>query len=800
MVKQRWSCVGMIRRKKKVERKNRLAEGILLSNRFYEQKENRKVTLLIKAIMVYLLVEGSLGGMLSAFEIQCEMLVLHIVIFLGAWYCACLYYRKKWENIGYILLFFLMLGVGIPLHRYINSGFFGVVNDISRQATSFFGSNAVRSYKEQISNHSLAITIAMSYIGVICCIITNILVSRKMRYVSVILLGMGSLLLPAYLNHEPAGIYVVFLITGLVMTFLMRGNGHYGLKAEDCSYRYEEKKSHITYQYHRQSFAGILCLVFGIVMAGTILWSVVYPKEKFQAAHTMSNWKADTMDIMENIYLRGLAGLMSFYPNTGGMNSGELGRVSSVRFDYDPDLTVEFVPYSYDRIYLKTFTGADYYPYENQWNRGGVLEQKEADSCDTACRLQKRYEKKEKDSAKGVMYITNEAAAIGGYRPYYTICTEAAIIEQEVEYDYYATGTEAAITEQGIVYDEIMPGETRSYTYYPMLIGNLEGDAEALISEAWLRIPKVNENVIAEFCKEAGFSGDKKKIESELRQYFQEHYPYTLRPGKTPKGKDFINYFLAENKKGYCTHFASAAVLIYRYMGIPARYVEGYAIDAEEIAEDGEVLRDKKIKDYYDGDMKIGESGVVSVAATDADAHAWVEIYDEKTGWQVSEVTPYSTEQESEGGLWNLFMGLFNGGDSSDSTKQSEENGTNTVVAQITKVSGLGMKIGVIVFALLVLVYFGIREGKKIHCYLTGNRSEKLMIRYRRFIHRVSRKDKELKMQKNYEEQITYLAGTGMLKLSKEDMEECVRILNKAGFSGKELTETEYLWIKEWVL
>ena len=379
------------------------------------------------------------------------------------------------------------------------------------------------------------------------------------------------------------------------------------------------------------------------------------------------------------------------------------------------------------------------------------------------------------------MYITNEAAAIGGYLPYYTIYTEQAITEQEV------------------IYDEIMPGATTSYTYYPMLTGNLEGEAEALTSEAWLRIPKVNEKVIAEFCREAGFSGDKKKIELELRQYFQEHYPYTLRPGKTPKGKDFINYFLVENKKGYCTHFASAAVLIYRYMGIPARYVEGYAIDAQEIAEDGEVLRDKKIKDYYDGDMKIDESGVVSVAATDADAHAWVEIYDEKTGWQVSEVTPYSTEQESEGGLWSLFMGLFNGGDSSDSTEQSDETGTNNVVSQITKVSGLGIKIGVTVFALLFLVYFGIREGKKIHYYLTGNRSEKLMIRYRRFIHRASGKDKGLNMQKNYEEQIAYLAEKGILTLSKEDMEECVRILNKAGFSGKEITETEYLWIKEWI-
>ena len=57
---------------------------------------------------------------------------------------------------------------------------------------------------------------------------------------------------------------------------------------------------------------------------------------------------------------------------------------------------------------------------------------------------------------------------------------------------------------------------------------------------------------------------------------------YTLSPGTTPEGRDFVDYFLFENHKGYCVHFASTAVALLRSQGIPARYAEGYAVTAGE--------------------------------------------------------------------------------------------------------------------------------------------------------------------------------------------------------------------------
>ena len=48
------------------------------------------------------------------------------------------------------------------------------------------------------------------------------------------------------------------------------------------------------------------------------------------------------------------------YEATGGISAGKLGGVRSVRPDYETDLIVTFVPYAFERIYLKSYTGAFY--------------------------------------------------------------------------------------------------------------------------------------------------------------------------------------------------------------------------------------------------------------------------------------------------------------------------------------------------------------------------------------------------------------------------------------------------------
>ena len=90
---------------------------------------------------------------------------------------------------------------------------------------------------------------------------------------------------------------------------------------------------------------------------------------------------------------------------------------------------------------------------------------------------------------------------------------------------------------------------------------------------------------------------------------YQEH------PEDLPAGRDFLSWFLQEEKEGNAVGFASAAVLAYRCAGIPARYAEGYLLTEEQ-------------------------AGGGPVTLTSQDAHAWVEVYVDGMGWRAVEVTP----------------------------------------------------------------------------------------------------------------------------------------------------------------
>ena len=80
-----------------------------------------------------------------------------------------------------------------------------------------------------------------------------------------------------------------------------------------------------------------------------------------------------------------------------------------------------------------------------------------------------------------------------------------------------------------------------------------------------------------------------------------------------PEGTDPVLYFLSDSRRGYCMHYASAATLMLRALGVPARYVQGYTVQTEL----GQTVR---VPDYA--------------------AHAWVEVYVDGYGWYPVEVTP----------------------------------------------------------------------------------------------------------------------------------------------------------------
>lgn len=111
-----------------------------------------------------------------------------------------------------------------------------------------------------------------------------------------------------------------------------------------------------------------------------------------------------------------------------------------------------------------------------------------------------------------------------------------------------------------------------------------------------------------------GYNGSGQTV-SAIAAYVQSSAVYSLESTAMPRDEaDFALWFLTKADSGYCAHFATAAVVLLRSAGIPARYVTGYMTS-----------------------VKAG----VPTTVTDADAHAWAEYRDPQTGlWKILEATP----------------------------------------------------------------------------------------------------------------------------------------------------------------
>ena len=90
---------------------------------------------------------------------------------------------------------------------------------------------------------------------------------------------------------------------------------------------------------------------------------------------------------------------------------------------------------------------------------------------------------------------------------------------------------------------------------------------------------------------------------------------YSVNIASLPTGSDYLDWFInmEGGTKGWCIHYATAATLLLKQMGVPARYVSGYRVKLD----DGKAV------------------------ATQKERHSWAEYFDESCGWTPVETTPH---------------------------------------------------------------------------------------------------------------------------------------------------------------
>jgi len=149
-----------------------------------------------------------------------------------------------------------------------------------------------------------------------------------------------------------------------------------------------------------------------------------------------------------------------------------------------------------------------------------------------------------------------------------------------------------------------------------MTVSKYETDMEkiyrALVHRRYTVIPESTKEALLAWAEEQGIWADSSTLVQDIQNAVRNGAIYNLNADPYPEGVDVAVYFLTEAKEGICQHFATAATLLYRAFGIPARYTVGFV-----------------------GYVQNG----TTTKLTDYNAHAWVEIYVDGLGWVPMEVT-----------------------------------------------------------------------------------------------------------------------------------------------------------------
>lgn len=281
----------------------------------------------------------------------------------------------------------------------------------------------------------------------------------------------------------------------------------------------------------------------------------------------------------------------------------------------------------------------------------------------------------------------------------------------------------------------------------------------------------------------------------EVAKWLENNTDYNLYLPKLPNGTDPVEYFLGESRTGYCMHYASAATLILRELGIPARYASGYVV-----REDG---FERGIKEF-------------STIVRDDYAHAWVEIYLSNIGWIPYEVTQgqneaaieYWEKKENEAENSNTNNSVNNSVDNnvdngnSDNQENTDEEDKNDKPEKNETDGKSNKKILVIIIVaplLIVIVAICIlvvkRYRKRFSKRLADEREKQNAITVIRMINRrlynkllLSGKIRKLSVKDDeYKEALI----CNYVEVSIEDWDRYMEIAKAAAFSNRDFTVEE---------
>lgn len=165
---------------------------------------------------------------------------------------------------------------------------------------------------------------------------------------------------------------------------------------------------------------------------------------------------------------------------------------------------------------------------------------------------------------------------------------------------------------------------------WPQAVRGIEADSSSL--QRSLALPREGDPRSRAWAAElqARHANPDELVAALLQHFNREPYVYTLSP--QPLGRDSIDDFLFNTRRGFCAHYAGAMTFVLRAAGIPARVVAGY--QGGEFNPTGNYFQVRQF-----------------------DAHAWVEYWQPGRGWRSVDPTFHVAPQRIENGSQDALAG-----------------------------------------------------------------------------------------------------------------------------------------------
>ncbi len=472
----------------------------------------------------------------------------------------------------------------------------------------------------------------------------------------------------------------VFAMTSIDMGEYSGGNGGF-VRKENMFFPKRQMKLKVTEK------CGVYIITAVIAVAG--ITSFVLDMTAYERSDEINKKRIEIRDAVNSFSIDDLAGSLSELTSAFGftfkVQSHKLGNVDRLKYKETTDMVITLDGNYSGAIYLKEYTGSVYgnnewnilpdsaynnsifddfgkyntYPQNFPYKFKSYVNIFDSNLNEYTIWINSKLRKNRSFAPYGTDSIgileydfdNNVTSKSGNDYSYKFTKVEAEDISRKLDFiksdaktshnisnyedDIWKTYIEDYISEKNLTDDngnfQIDDEHFYAYNAEINLAELIENDYRDFVYANYLQLPDNNdmEEIRTEF--DYIFNNpDMSQIEmlTELRNKVSSMAEYSLSPGRTPATRDFVNYFLFENHKGYCTHYATTGVILARMAGIPARYATGYVIVGDDFNE-----------------STLNDDGTYTITLKDNRSHAWVEVYMDGYGWVPFEFTAgYSSQ------------------------------------------------------------------------------------------------------------------------------------------------------------